>query len=189
MFNSASIKKECKALPPTTNTKEHFTHKKKWYNLDVLGFRNVVYGNNILVIKKAFIRDDGENNFLRGDGDIGLHIYYSKNRIWKLFKIIRLFGPHYHGNDTDGSEKYEWSDYKGVNYKNYGILKWRYFPGKYIRIKLKEGDHGLTKDDIVFDQIIEVKKLKSGNIIRVDGDLSKKEATLWFWTYEVLTID
>ncbi|MBD3339555.1 MAG: hypothetical protein GF353_10625 [Candidatus Lokiarchaeota archaeon] len=184
LYCSTTTNKEDNARLASIKSKAYFVQNKKWYSLDVLGFKNVVKGKNLLTIERAFIRDDGENNFWRGCADIGLHIYEYNNGNWKPTKNIRLYGPYYCGIDNDGSKKFEWLDNLGIIYKNFGILKWKNFSGDLIRIKLEEGDHGLTKNDIIFDEIIEVRKLLSGNLVRIDGDLSRKESTLWFKTYK-----
>lgn len=172
--------------PFVTNSEKNINSLVKWSNLDVAGFKNVIKGEKVLVLEKALIRNDGENNFWRGDADIGIHIYYEENSKWIIFKNMRLYGPYNHGLDTDGSEKYEWCDYNGIFYCNYGILEWKNFPGNLIKIKLEEGDHGLTKNDIIFNENIKIEKLKTGNLTRVDGDTMKNEATLWFRTYDIL---
>lgn len=158
-----------------------------WYTMDVRGFpKTIAKGTNVLVIEKAYVRNNGENG-VRGDGAIGLHLYYKENEEWKRDKLMQLFGPRFTGLEDDGTKKWEWSDWEGVRYTGFGLLQWstKWEDGWSIRIKLEEGDHGLGKQDIVFDETISVAELKTGKTVEVNGKVAGHDATLWLRTYPV----
>ena len=123
-----------------------------------------VQGDNILTVSKAYIRDNAESpnwEWLPGpfrhshEAILSVQIFSSNDtRNWTRVKMVPLPGQHYTGDESSGPfngyPKLQWLDNECVEYANLGVLAWDYFPGKYIKIVIEEGDK-VGGDDILLN--------------------------------------
>ncbi len=131
------------------------------------------YGDNILIVKKAYVWDNREGKKPTGKGsNYGFWgPFWKKHGPYGNFHVLiyapdqkTLLGHTYlHGNWKTGATKWEWKDDEGLEYINYGIHDWDVFnyddlyiiiyesdPSEWQGIKIPELITG-RKHDIVMD--------------------------------------
>jgi uncharacterized protein YjdB len=142
-----------------------------------------------LYLVAAVVRDNGENQ-IRDPADIGLHVMGGASFTEEITQT-KLYGQIYSGDESNGEHKYEWKDYCTMKYNNFVIMNLSKYSSKGIKIFAREGDHGLTGNDIVFSAYINLKEIQTGKeyLYKVEGncDIPGDCATLYFairpWGY------
>lgn len=123
-----------------------------------------VQGDNILCVTAALIADNAESSSYTFFGHsaeailsikiFGSNFGSNNHNDWIFFHSVPLPGVHYTGDEKGGPfkgyPKLEWLDCECLHYQNLGILDWDYFPYKYIRFKIEEGDK-VNSDDTLLD--------------------------------------
>ena len=155
--------------------------------LDVRGFQNVLNPgmyptHRYLFLLAASVRDCGESsrNIYSPTGDIGLRIYGGAHYETEL-ATVRLYGPYDEGRDNDGSKKLEWLNYCTVYYNGFALMDLTGYDYANVRIICEEGDDSGSKDDVVFDAIVNLEKIVAGmNTVTGHCDIPSQCATLMF---------
>jgi hypothetical protein len=135
-----------------------------------------------LYLVAASVKDNGESS-VRDPADIGLHVRGGRD-FDEEFTQTKLYGHVYSGDESNGEHKWEWEDHCTVRYNNFVIMNVSQYRWEGIRLFAREGDHGLTSDDVVFNALIRLSDIDSSGrwFSKVEGDcdIPGDCATLYF---------